>query len=54
MKMCGELGRHVDPGLLRKRVPYGKFVRYTHSTGLMSYTLTCRCQLGLFFVFKKI
>ena len=49
----GEAGRHVDPVLLERPLSYGKFVRDMADRGLVSFTLNCRCRLGLFFVYKK-
>ena len=49
----GAPGRHVDPTLLRSPRAYAKLVKRMHNNGMIDYTTTCYCELGVFFVWKK-
>ena len=47
-EMHGEAGRHVDPVLLQRPKEYAQFVWRASEIGLVDFTQTCRCQLGIF------
>jgi hypothetical protein len=52
-RIRGTVGCHVDPVLRHNQKVYAKLVKRSLACGLTSLTLQCRCEIGLFFVWKK-
>ena len=51
-QQLGEARHYVDPGL-RNRRRYANFIRKLCKVGLVSFSRTCRCRIGVFAVSKK-